>query len=79
MILSDPATNSASDLPYAARRVLSPLAGSPGDFTWGGAAGTYFWVDPKEKMFVIYMMQAPGKRVPMRILLRDMVYAAMTE
>jgi hypothetical protein len=30
-------------------------------------------------MFVIYMMQAPGKRVPMRIMLRDMVYAAMTE
>jgi hypothetical protein len=25
------------------------------------------------------MMQAPGKRVPMRILLRDMVYAAMME
>ena len=58
---------------------VSPLAGSPGDFNWGGAAGTYFWVDPKEKMFVIYMMQAPGKRAPMRIMLRDMVYAAMTE
>jgi CubicO group peptidase (beta-lactamase class C family) len=58
---------------------VSPLAGSPGEFTWGGAAGTYFWVDPKEKMFVIYMMQAPSKRVPMRLLLRDMVYAAMLE
>jgi len=58
---------------------VSHLASSPGDFTWGGAAGTYVWVDPKEKMFVIYMMQAPGKRLPMRILLRDMVYAAMTE
>jgi CubicO group peptidase (beta-lactamase class C family) len=58
---------------------VSPLAGSPGDFTWGGAAGTYFWVDPKEKMFVIFMMQSPGKRAPLRILLRDMVYAALTE
>ena len=58
---------------------VSPLAGSPGDFTWGGAAGTYFWVDPKEKMFVIYMMQAPSKRTPLRWLLRDMVYAAMVE
>jgi CubicO group peptidase (beta-lactamase class C family) len=58
---------------------VSPLAGSPGDFTWGGAAGTYFWVDPKEKMIVIYMMQAPSKRVPMRLLLRDMIYAAMVE
>jgi CubicO group peptidase (beta-lactamase class C family) len=58
---------------------VSPLAGSPGDFSWGGAAGTYFWVDPKEKMVVIYMMQAPSKRVPVRLLLRDMVYAAMVE
>ena len=30
-------------------------------------------------MFVIYMMQSPSKRVPFRIMLRDMVYAAMTE
>jgi CubicO group peptidase (beta-lactamase class C family) len=58
---------------------VSPLAGSVGDYTWGGAAGTYFWVDPKEKMFVIYMMQSPSKRVPFRIMLRDMVYAAMTQ
>ncbi|HEU0158525.1 MAG TPA: serine hydrolase domain-containing protein [Hyphomicrobiaceae bacterium] len=58
---------------------VSPLAGSPGDFTWGGAAGTYFWVDPKEKMFAIFMMQAPSKRGPLRPLLRDMVYAAMVE
>ena len=58
---------------------VSPLAGSPGDFTWGGAAGTYFWVDPKEKMFVVFMMQAPSKRGPLRPLLRDMVYAAMVE
>ena len=58
---------------------VSPLAGSTGDFTWGGAAGTYFWVDPKEKMFVIFMMQSPAKRAPLRIMLRDMVYAAMTE
>ncbi len=58
---------------------VSGLAGSPGDYTWGGAGGTYFWVDPKEKMFVIYMMQSPSKRVPFRIMLRDMVYAAMIE
>jgi len=33
---------------------VSPLAGSPGDFTWAGAAGTTFCVDPKERMFVIH-------------------------
>jgi len=58
---------------------LSPLAGSVGDYTWGGAGGTYFWVDPKEKMFVIFAMQSPSKRAQYRIMIRNMVYAAMLE
>ena len=58
---------------------VAPYAGSAGDYDWGGAGGTYFWVDPKERMFVVYMMQSPSKRVQYRILLRDMVYAAVTE
>ena len=58
---------------------LAPYAGSAGDYHWGGAGGTAFWVDPKEKVFVVYMMQAPSKRMQYRILLRDMVYAAIVE
>ena len=58
---------------------LAPVAGSVGDYNWGGAGGTAFWVDPKEEMFVVYMMQAPSKRMQYRILLRDMVYAAIAE
>jgi CubicO group peptidase (beta-lactamase class C family) len=54
-----------------------PYSGSRGDYYWGGAAGTYFWVDPREKMYVVYMMQSPSKRVPYRIQLRNMVYAAI--
>src|SRR6266850_2967718 len=37
--------------------------GSAGDYNWGGLGGTYFWVDPKEKLIAIWMMQAPGQRV----------------
>jgi len=51
--------------------------GSIGDYNWGGAGGTYFWVDPKENMFVVYAMQSPRNRVPFRQVLRDMVYAAI--
>jgi CubicO group peptidase (beta-lactamase class C family) len=58
---------------------LAPYAGSPGDFHWGGAGGTAFWVDPKERMFVLYMMQSPSKRAQYRVMLRDMVYAAIAE
>ena len=57
---------------------VSPVAGSVGEFNWGGAGGTYFWVDPKEDMFVVFMMQSPKQRVPYRFVLKDMVYAAIT-
>lgn len=58
---------------------VAAAAGSVGDYAWSGAGGTTFWVDPKEKMFVVFMMQAPGKRAPFRPLLRNMVYAAITD
>ena len=48
-----------------------------GEYNWGGAAGTYFWVDPKEELFVVYMMQSPKQRVGVRALLKDMVYGAV--
>jgi CubicO group peptidase (beta-lactamase class C family) len=51
--------------------------GSVGDYNWGGAGGTYFWVDPKENMFVVFAMQSPRNRVAFRQVLRDMVYAAL--
>jgi CubicO group peptidase (beta-lactamase class C family) len=51
--------------------------GSVGDYNWGGAGGTAFWVDPKENMFVVFGMQSPRNRVPYRQVLRDMIYAAI--
>lgn len=56
---------------------VAPFSGSPGDYYWGGAGGTYFWVDPKQDMFAVFMMQSPKQRVPYRSLIRDMVYAAV--
>ena len=35
----------------------SGLAGSEGEYYWGGMAGTRFWIDPKENMFGLYMIQ----------------------
>lgn len=55
----------------------SPLPGTPGDYFWGGAYGTYFWHDPKERLFVVYMMQSPAARLRYRYLMRDLVYQAM--
>ena len=58
---------------------LAPYPGSAGDFHWGGAAGTAFWVDPQQKMFVVYMMQSPSKRTQYRILMRNMIYASILD
>jgi len=66
-------------LGFAVRRDagVAPIIGSPGDYTWAGAAGTLFWVDPKEQMFVVFMMQAPKQRTRYWQVLRDMIYAAV--
>jgi CubicO group peptidase (beta-lactamase class C family) len=66
-------------LGFAVRREagVSPLAGSVGEYFWGGAGGTYFWVDPKEALFVVFMMQSPKQRVPYRSLLKSLVYGAL--
>jgi CubicO group peptidase (beta-lactamase class C family) len=59
-------------LGFAVRRAagVADLNGSAGDFNWGGAYGTYFWVDPKEELVVVSMTQAPG---PIRVYYRHMI------
>lgn len=58
---------------------LNPLPGSVGDYYWGGAYGTYFWVDPREDMYVVLMMQAPAQRLPFRYQLRQFAYQAIVD
>jgi CubicO group peptidase (beta-lactamase class C family) len=56
---------------------VAPFAGSAGDFSWGGIAGTSFWIDPREELFAVFMSQGPGQRQYLRSLLRSLVYAAV--
>ena len=51
--------------------------GSRGIADWNGLGGTNFWIDPKEKLAVIWMAQAPGLRPHYRQLIPNMVYGAM--
>lgn len=48
----------------------TPYQGSTGDFNWGGAYGTYFWVDPREDLAVVFMSVGPG---PIRVTYRNMI------
>ncbi|WP_321915015.1 serine hydrolase domain-containing protein [Paraburkholderia sp. J11-2] len=56
------------------------IPGSAGDFFWGGAASTFFWVDPREDMIVLFLTQLlPSTAYPIRRQLRTLVYSAITE
>jgi CubicO group peptidase (beta-lactamase class C family) len=55
----------------------NPLPGSPYDYHWAGAWGTYFWHDPRERMYVVFMMQSHAEAEHYRRLLRDLVYQAL--
>lgn len=57
------------------------LPGSLGEYFWGGAAATAFWIDPKEELTVVFMTQVIGSpaRLTLRRDLRTLVYSAITE
>ena len=68
-------------LGFAVRNSLGDAAfpGSVGDAHWGGMAGTQFWVDPRRELAVVMMIQQPGELFSAWHLLRQMVYAAVTD
>jgi CubicO group peptidase (beta-lactamase class C family) len=53
---------------------------SKGEFYWGGAASTAFWVDPVEQVSVVFMTQLmPSTTYPIRRELRTLVYSALMQ
>ncbi|MBV9457903.1 MAG: beta-lactamase family protein [Bradyrhizobium sp.] len=56
------------------------IPGSRGEYAWGGAATTSFWIDPAEELIAIFMTQVlPSSAYPLRRELRTLVYSAITE
>lgn len=52
----------------------------PGDYYWGGAASTIFWVDPIEDLIVIFMTQfMPSNTFNFRGQLKNIVYSALAD
>jgi CubicO group peptidase (beta-lactamase class C family) len=59
---------------------LAQISGSPGQFAWGGAASTSFWIDPREELVVIFMTQLlPSSTYPIRRELQTLVNAAIVD
>jgi CubicO group peptidase (beta-lactamase class C family) len=53
---------------------------SMGTFSWGGAASTYFWIDPVEEIVAVFMTQLmPSSTFPMRPQLQTLVNASIIE
>ena len=58
--------------------VKASIIASPGEHHWGGAASTFFWIDPLEDLYVVFCTQLmPSSTYPIRRELRTMVYQAL--
>jgi CubicO group peptidase (beta-lactamase class C family) len=55
-------------------------AGSAGEFAWGGAASTIFWIDPEEELIVVFMTQLmPSRTFNFRGQLKSIVYGSIID
>ena len=60
--------------------VKAHLVTSVGEHHWGGAASTFFWLDPKEDLYTVFFTQLmPSSTYPIRRELRTRVYQALTD
>ncbi len=59
--------------------VATGVVSSVGEYFWGGAAGTLFWIDPVEELIVIGMIQLMGSPWPLRDEMKVLTYQALTD
>jgi len=56
------------------------VIGSAGEYMWGGAASTIFWIDPKEDLVVTFMTQLiPSGTFNFRGQLKSLIYGAIAD
>jgi CubicO group peptidase (beta-lactamase class C family) len=71
-----PSGDSGFGLGFAVRAVENPLL-PIGEYRWDGAGGTFFFVDPRDDMFAICMMQSPSQRQRIQTELKTLIYQAL--
>ena len=86
-------TNHIADIPFGVDGVRFGLGfrtveqlggrgmlGSIGEFSWGGAYHSTYWVDPKEDMVVVYFTQLiPARRLDDYDKLRTLIYQSIID
>jgi CubicO group peptidase (beta-lactamase class C family) len=55
------------------------MDGSVGEYYWAGYAGTYFWVDPKERVVGVFMMQSVKQLLPFATSFKTLVVQSIME
>jgi CubicO group peptidase (beta-lactamase class C family) len=59
---------------------VAQIVGTPGEFYWGGAASTAFFVNPKDELIMIFLTQLrPSSTYPIRRELRATIYSAIID
>ena len=60
--------------------VRAQVVGSVGEYAWGGAASTVFWIDPREELIVVFLTQfMPSQTFNFRGQLKAIVYGAIVD
>jgi CubicO group peptidase (beta-lactamase class C family) len=73
-----PGATSGYGLGFAVRTAVPANTSWPlGEYRWDGAAGTFFFIDPKDDMFVICMVQTPSQRGRIQLALKTLIYQAL--
>src|SRR5262249_47948891 len=71
-----PGYDSGFGLGFAVRTKENPPL-AVGEYRWDGVGGTFFFIDPKDDMFTIVMMEAPSQRGRIQTEIKTLIYQAL--
>ncbi|SDI02861.1 MULTISPECIES: serine hydrolase domain-containing protein [unclassified Bradyrhizobium] len=73
-----PGDSSGFGLGFAVRTAVpSGTAWPLGEYRWDGVGGTFFFIDPEDDLFGIFMVQTPSQRGRIQLALKTLIYQAM--
>jgi CubicO group peptidase (beta-lactamase class C family) len=73
-----PGDNSGFGLGFAVRTSVPEGTSWPtGEYRWDGVGGTFFFIDPEDDLFGIFMVQTPSQRGRIQLALKTLIYQAM--
>jgi len=73
-----PGATSGFGIGFAVRTSVPPNTEWPlGEYRWDGVGGTFFFIDPADDMFAVFMVQTPSQRGRIQLELKTLIYKAM--